>query len=78
MKKRPKREGKVKRSNPKPKGLRLRKTVRGKIISTAISQINLKVVKEGGKKLSEVFPDQGKPKEAEASEEKPAEKEKKE
>lgn len=77
MKKRPKREGKVKRSNPKPKGLRLRKTVRGKIISPAISQINLKVIKEGGKKLSEVFLDQDKPKEAEASEEKPAKEEKK-
>jgi len=55
MKKRPKREGKRKRSNTTPSGLRLRKTVRGKIISDAISQINLKVVKEGTKKLSEIF-----------------------
>ena len=77
MKKRPRREGKVKRSNPKPKGLRLRKTVRGKIISPAITQINLKVIKEGSKKLAEVFSDQGKPKEAEASEEKPVEEKKK-
>jgi len=40
--------------------LRLRKTVRGKIISNAISQINLKVVKQGSKKLSEIFPEQNK------------------
>lgn len=78
MKKRPRREGKVKRSNPKPKGLRLRKTVRGKIISPAIIQINLKVTKEGGKKLAEVFPDQGKSKEVETSNEKPIEEAKKE
>ena len=45
MKKRPKYEGKKKRSNPKPKGLKLRKTVRGKIISDAIVLINLKVSK---------------------------------
>ena len=60
MKKRPRKEGKKKLSNKNPKGLRLRKTVRGKIISDAISQINLKVLKEGGKKLSEVFPEQNK------------------
>jgi len=47
----------------KPKGLRLRKTVRGKQISNSVSQINLKVVKEGSKKLEEIFPDQNKPKE---------------
>ncbi len=62
MKKRPRREGKKKRSNPKPKGLRLRKTVRGKIISPEIIQINLKVLKEGAKKLSEIFPEQNKEK----------------
>jgi len=33
MKKRPKKEGKIKRSKNKPKGLRLRKTVRGNTIS---------------------------------------------
>ncbi|MFQ5531871.1 MAG: S6e family ribosomal protein [Candidatus Nanoarchaeia archaeon] len=58
MKKRPKHEGKRKRSTNRPKGLRLRKTVRGKIISEAITQINLKVTKEGSKKLNEIFPDQ--------------------
>src|SRR3989344_9690939 len=42
MKKRPKREGKKKRSNFKPSGLRMRKTARGKIISPEIVQINLK------------------------------------
>jgi len=55
MKKRPKHEGKRKRSNPKPGGLRLRKTVRGKVISPAIVQINLKIIKEGSKKLEEIF-----------------------
>lgn len=70
MKKRSRKEGKKKLSTDKPKGLRLRKTVRGKIISPAITQINLKVLKEGSKKLAEVFPDQCKPK----TQEKPAEK----
>ncbi len=55
MHKRPKREGKKKRSNYTPSGLRLRKTVRGKVISPAITQINLKLIKEGPKKLSEIF-----------------------
>ena len=55
-----KKEGKKKRSNPTPGGLRLRKTVRGKIISNAIVQINLKPTKEGSKKLSEIFADQNK------------------
>jgi small subunit ribosomal protein S6e len=58
MHKRSKREGKKKRSNPTPKGLRLRKTVRGKVISPAITQINLKLLKEGYKKLSEIFPEE--------------------
>jgi small subunit ribosomal protein S6e len=57
MHKRSKKEGKRKRSNPTPGGLRLRKTVRGKIISPAISQINLKLIKEGSKKLTEIFPE---------------------
>jgi len=57
-----------KKKGTKPKGLRLRKTVRGKIISPAIVQINLKTIKEGSKKLSEIFPDQNKPKSPEASE----------
>jgi small subunit ribosomal protein S6e len=67
MHKRAKREGKRKRSNPTPGGLRLRKTVRGKVISPAITQINLKLIKEGPKKLSEIFPEAAK---AENSEEK--------
>jgi small subunit ribosomal protein S6e len=70
MKKRSKKEGKKPRSNPKPKGLRLRKTVRGKIVSGDVVQINLKVLKHGSKKLEEIFPDQNKPKEKPA---KPAE-----
>ena len=63
MHRRPRREGKKKVSNFTPKGLRMRKTVRGKVISPSIVQINLKILKEGGKKLSEVFPDQNQPKE---------------
>ena len=71
MHKRPRREGKKKVSNFKPKGLRMRKTVRGKVISPAVVQINLKILKEGNKKLSEIFPEQNQPKEK--KETKPAE-----
>ena len=78
MKKRPRREGKKKVGRNRPKGLRLRKTVRGKAISESIVQINLKVLKEGKKKLAEVFPDQNKAPEPEAKvEEAPKESEKK-
>ncbi len=72
MKKRPKKEGKRLRSKNRPKGLRLRKTVRGKTISPAVVQINLKVLKEGHKKLVEIFPEQNKPKEKEVVAEKVA------
>lgn len=44
-------------------GVRLRKTVRGKVISSTIAQINLKVLKHGSKKLAEIFPQQNLPKE---------------
>jgi len=82
MHRRPKKEGKKKRSDNTPKGLRLRKTVRGNTISDSVVQVNLKIVKEGNKKLSEVFPEQNKAPEAEApkaeeeapKEEKPEEK----
>jgi ribosomal protein S6E (S10) len=67
MKKRPRKEGKKKQLCKKPKGLRLRKTVRGNIISESISQINLKIIKKGKKKLSEIFPDQNKVAEKENS-----------
>lgn len=63
MRKKPRREGKKPLSNPKPKGLRLRKTVRGKVLSADTVQINLKVLKEGHKKLKEMFPEQNQPKE---------------
>ena len=72
MHKRPRREGKKKVSNPKPRGLRLRRTVRGRVISPEIVQINLKVLKHGSKHLSTIFPEQNKPKEAKETE-KPAE-----
>jgi len=71
MHKRPRREGKKKISNPTPKGLRLRKTVRGRVISPEIVQINLKIVKRGTKKLSEVFESQNKPAEKETKKEQP-------
>lgn len=60
MHKRPKREGKKKVSNPRPNGLRLRRTVRGKALSPDTMQINFKVLKTGSKPLSEIFPDQAK------------------
>ncbi len=44
-----------KKKNSKSKGLRLRKNVCGKVISPDISQINLKVTKEGTKKLADIF-----------------------
>ena len=62
MNKKPRREGKKQIGKNRPKGLRLRKTVRGKIISPAITQINLKIIKEGHKKLQEIFPEQNQPK----------------
>ncbi len=74
FKKRPKHEGKRKRTKKRPKGLKLRKTVRGKVISPAVVQINMKVTKEGHKSLSEIFPDQNK---KEEKPEKPAVKEEK-
>jgi len=74
MKKRPMKEGKRKRSKNKPKGLRLRKTVRGRVISPDIVQINLNVLNEGNKKLSEIFPDQNKEAGAEVKIETPVEK----
>ena len=55
MKKRPKYEGKKKRQDKNPKGLRLRKTVRGKVISPKITQINHKITKEGPKPLKDIF-----------------------
>lgn len=63
MKNRPRKFGKKKRSKNKPKGLRLRKTVRGKVISTDTIQINMKLIKQGKKPLQEIFPEQNKPKE---------------
>jgi len=69
MHKRPRKEGKKKVSNPKPKGLRMRKTIRGRVISPAIVQVNLKILKEGNKKLSEIFPEQNQKKETKQVEE---------
>ncbi|MBU3906939.1 MAG: 30S ribosomal protein S6e [Nanoarchaeota archaeon] len=63
MKKHPKREGKKKYPKNRPGGLRLRKTVRGNTISSDVTQINLKVLKAGNKPLSDIFPEQNKPKE---------------
>ncbi|MEX2016875.1 MAG: S6e family ribosomal protein [Candidatus Pacearchaeota archaeon] len=57
--------GVKKKGGKKPEGMRRRKTVRGKIISPAIVQINMKILKNGSKKLEEIFPEQNKPKETE-------------
>ncbi len=66
MHKRPK--GLRKKDRRTKKGLRLRKTVRGKVISPEIVQINMKVLKEGHKKLNEIFPEQNTGKKKEAKE----------
>jgi len=72
FKKKPK--GLSKKPVSSPKGLRMRKTVRGKVISDAITQINLVIIKEGTKKLDVVFPDQAtKPAETTEQEVKPEE-----
>ena len=52
MKRKPKGE---KKKTTRPKGLRLRKTVRGKEISLDTVQINTKVTKEGTKKFEGLF-----------------------
>ena len=39
----------------KRKGMRKRKTIRGSIINSSIKQINLKIIKQGQKKLEEEF-----------------------
>ncbi len=57
----------------KNNGLRKRKTVRGKVISDKIAQVNMKVANEGNKKLEEIFPEQNAKKEkAEKTEQAPA------
>ncbi len=68
LKRKHRKEGKKKLSTPQPKGLRMRRTMRGNTISPVITQINMKVVKEGGKPLAEAFPDQNKPKVEEVKE----------
>jgi len=52
MNKKPK---KGKKAATKPKGLKLRKTVRGREISLDTVQINTKVIKEGTKKFDSFF-----------------------
>lgn len=50
------------------KGVRLRKSVRGKTISETTAQLNMKIIKHGAKKLEEIFPEQVKKPEAEKKE----------
>ncbi len=47
-------------------GLRLRKTVRGKIVSGTTSQVNINVLKSGKKPLAEIFPEQNTAKQSSA------------
>jgi len=54
FKKKPRREGKKPRKFNK--GLRMKKTLRGNVISPATVQINTKVKKEGSKKFEEMLP----------------------
>src|SRR3989344_8054458 len=46
------------------KGIRRRKTIRGKQISNTTALLNVKIVKSGAKKLEEIFSDQNKKEEA--------------
>jgi small subunit ribosomal protein S6e len=46
------------------KGLRLRKTARGKVLSSSTAQVNLNVTKAGKKLLANIFPEQMKKEEA--------------
>ena len=58
------------------KGVRRRKTLRGKTIAETTAQVNMIVVKSGSKKFEEIFPEQNQPKvkaEEKKVEEKPAE-----
>ena len=64
----------LKKKSTKPKGLRLRKTVRGNEISLDTVQINTKVLKEGSKKFDSLIPKKEAEKPAEAAEHKPEEK----
>ncbi len=77
MHKRPKGD---KKFNKKPDGLRLRKTVRGKVISDAVVQINTKVIKEGSKSLKDIFskPEENKDEESKESKDESKSDEKKE
>ena len=59
-------KGDKKKNKRTKKGLRLRKTVRGKVISDAITQINTKVTKDGAKPLAEIFASEIKAPEASA------------
>ncbi len=61
MHKRPRRGGKKKVYTPY--GLRLKKSVRGNVLSEKTVQINLTALKHGHKHLAEIFPEQNKPKE---------------
>jgi len=63
MHKRPKKEGKRVRTNKTPKGLRLKKTVRGREISLDTVQINTIVSKEGKTKFDALFAPKNTPQE---------------
>ncbi len=69
--------------NPKKKGIKRRKTVRGEIVNKEIEQLNLKVTKEGKKDLKVLFgleeePEETKEEEKEETETEEAESEEKE
>lgn len=63
--------------HPKQKGKRKRKSVRGNTVSMDISQVNVKVVKSGGKKLDELMGKKDAGKEGKAEEKKDEAKESK-
>jgi len=47
--------------NPKKKGMRKRKIVRGDTLSADIAQINVKIMKKGEKAIEEIIPHKAKP-----------------
>lgn len=61
-------KGESKKAPRFPKGLRMRKTARGKTISEKTIQVNINVLSAGPKKLEEIFPDQNKAPEPEVKE----------
>ena len=55
LKKKPRKEGKKMRGYQNPKGLRMKRTVHGNLITEDIMQINLKVIKQGSQTIAKIL-----------------------